>query len=269
MSVRVRLFTDPACVASWLAEPALRKLMVEFGADLSFEWVMGGLARDYESGHEDSYASLLTHWLDAAADSGMPLDPRLWSEGPIRTTYPACMAVKAAAEQGPEAATGYLRAVREGILCFRRKLDTTEALVEVGREVGLDVKRLRIDLGSHAIVEAFGADLEATRATPPGSPRPDRVPFPTFRFGEDGWVFGRAGYGDYRATAEAAGATRVGGAPPTVEDALSRFGRMATPEVMAVCDLSEPRAEAELWRLAGEWRVKPVRVLTGRLWEPA
>jgi hypothetical protein len=51
--------------------------------------------------------------------------------------------------------------------------------------------------------------------------------------------------------------------------ALARFGSMATVEVEAVCDLTGPRASAELWRLATEWRVKPVRVLTGELWEPA
>ena len=40
-------------------------------------------------------------------------------------------------------------------------------------------------------------------------------------------------------------------------------------EVEAVCDLSNQAAETELWRLAGEGRVRPVRVLTGVLWEPA
>jgi hypothetical protein len=49
--------------------------------------------------------------------------------------------------------------------------------------------------------------------------------------------------------------------------ALQRFGTMATAEIVAVCDLPGPRAGAELWRLAGEWRVKRVAVLTGELWE--
>ena len=44
---------------------------------------------------------------------------------------------------------------------------------------------------------------------------------------------------------------------------------MATAELEAVCDLPGPRASAELWRLAGEWKVKPERVLTGMLWEVA
>jgi hypothetical protein len=34
------------------------------------------------------------------------------------------------------------------------------------------------------------------------------------------------------------------------------FGTMATPEVAAVCDMPGPRAPAELWRLALDWRVK-------------
>jgi hypothetical protein len=67
---------------------------------------------------------------------------------------------------------------------------------------------------------------------------------------------------------------RAGGQPaaepwPDVPAALARFGRMASVEVEAVCDLPGPRANAELWRLAAEWRVKPVRVLTGTLWESA
>src|SRR5205807_1769043 len=101
--------------------------------------------------------------------------PLLWKEGPIATTYPACMAVKAAQEQAGDGGYRYLRTVREGLLCFRRKLDTTEALVEAAREAGLNVERFRIDLQSHAIVEAFGADLEEARAVPDDARAAGRV----------------------------------------------------------------------------------------------
>jgi putative protein-disulfide isomerase len=278
MPVSVKYFTDPACSASWATEPIVRKLMVEFGSDLSFEWVMGGLARDCEQDHEMDYGGLLLHWLDRAADSGMPLDPRLWTESPIRTTYPACMAVKAAAEQGPEAATRYLRALREGLLCFRRKLDASEALVGEARDAGLDVARFRVDLASHAIVEAFGADLELTRAVPAearergGSKAGqggERVVFPSARFDESHWVFGLHPYEDWREAALAAGATPTAEPPPDVLGALRRFGRMAALEVSTVCDLPGPRAEAELWRLVADWKVKATPVLTGMLFELA
>ena len=285
MAARVRVITDPACSWSWASEPVLRRLMVEFGDELSFTWVMGGLAREYErpSRAEGSpHADLIVHWLDVAERGRMPLDPRLWSEGPIASTYPACMAVKAAQEQATDGGYAYLRALREGLMCFRRKLDTTEALVEEARRAGLDVERFRVDLGSHAIVEAFGRDLEEARSVPDqaqaeGQSKPsgsiERMTFPSAIFAGTGGarhgVFGYSPYEDYRAAAEAAGA-RAGGAPqPGVVEALRRYGRLATAEVEAICDLATPPAAAELWRLAAEWKVKPVRVLTGYLWELA
>ena len=273
MPVRARCYTDPACSASWAAEPKRRALLVEFGNDLAFTYVMGGLARDYEDDYSDAsadleagriYDALLHSWLDRAAESRMPMDPRIWSEGPIRSTFPACMAVKAAAEQGPEAASRYLRAVREGLMCFRRKLDSTEPLVEVAREAGLDVPRFRVDLQSNAIVEAFGTDLEETRS--------EGTALPWIRFDGDAGtarVSCDAPYEEWRAAALAAGAAPSEEPRPAPLAALRRFGRMATAEVEAACDVSNQAAETELWRLAGEGRARPVKVLTGVLWEPA
>ncbi|MEA2375367.1 MAG: putative protein-disulfide isomerase [Thermoleophilaceae bacterium] len=280
MSAKVRYITDPACTWSWAAEPFIRRLMVEFGDSLSFTWVMGGLARDYTAGR-DIYPWLISHWLEVAAETRAPLDPLIWKEGPIGSTYPASMAVKAAQEQADDGGYRYLRALREGLLCLRRKLDTTEALVETAREARLNVERFRIDLGSHAIVEAFGNDLEEARTVPDevraagkavaGGAGRERLPFPTALFaGEDGshqGVYGPADYDELRAAALAGGAVAVGGDPPSVPVALRRFGRMTTREVEEVCRLPEPRAQAELWRLASEFEVRPVRVLTGWLWE--
>jgi predicted DsbA family dithiol-disulfide isomerase len=290
--VRVRYLTDPACSWSWAFESVVRRLQVEFGDELEWTLVMGGLARDYTaSGGSDAaaqasgdgwdlYPWLLTHWLEVAAEGGMPCDPLLWRDEPLRSTYPACLAVKAAAEQGDDRGMAYLRAVREGLLCFRRKLDTTEALVEEARGAGLDRERFRIDLGSHAIVEAFGSDLEEVRDVPDearelgkvkGSGARERVPFPTLVFvGADGTrraTYGYRAYEEARAAACAAGARPQASGAPEPLAALRRFGRMATVEVAAVCDLPGPRAAAELWRLASEWRVARVPVLCGELWE--
>jgi putative protein-disulfide isomerase len=230
--------------------------MVEFGEDLSITYVMGGLARQFEQPDAQ-----IVPWLDAAEKSRMPVDPRLWAETPLSSSYPACMAVKAAAEQGPDAAGRYLRALREGLFCFRRKLDTTEALVEAAREAGLDAARFRVDLESNAIVEAFGADLEETRS--------EGLALPSLRFDGAPPVSGESPYSDWRAAAVAAGASPSTAPPPSVLDAVVRFGRTASIEVETGCELAGPVARAELWRLATEWRVRPLRVLTGVLWEPA
>ena len=236
--------------------------MVDFGDSLHWTYVMGGYARDFGG----VYPGVMGHWLDISDRSGMPLDPRIWVEGPIASTYPACMAVKAASEQPGDREYAYLRALREGLMCRRRKLDTTEALVEEARAAGLDVERFRLDLGSNAIVEAFGNDLEATRNPPEGEP----LPLPALVFaGEDGdrrVVSGAEPYERYREAAEGAGA-QAANDRPGILDALRRFRRMATKEVEVVCGLPGPRAHAELWRMASEWEVKPVPVLTGHLWE--
>jgi hypothetical protein len=194
------------------------------------------------------------------------MDPLLWNEGGISSSYPACIAVKAASEQGTASGMRYLRVLREGLMCFRRRLDSLEPFVEEARRAGLDVERFRVDAASHAMVEAFGADLERVREVPEGSPREDRVPFPTLRVGDGEWFFGRADYDAVAAALERTGAARSAG-PISIEDAFTRFDRLAVKEVELLCDLPGPRAHAELWRLALEWRVKPLPVLTGFLFE--
>ena len=81
MPIRVRYYTDPACSASWAAEPRLRSLLVEFGADVQITYVMGGLAREF-----GDPAALAMSWLEDAGSSGMPVDPRgLMREPPAST----------------------------------------------------------------------------------------------------------------------------------------------------------------------------------------
>jgi predicted DsbA family dithiol-disulfide isomerase len=266
--VHASYFTDPACAWSWSLEPSVRRLEVEFQGSLELEYVMAGI-RELSPPAEEA-----RDWLEGAAASGMPVDVRLWLEGGPSTSYPACIAVKAAAEQdktGP-----YLRALREGFAFRRRRLDHAEAFESVARELGgLDLDRFRIDLGSHAMLEAFGADLERARAVPEvhHSPARKRVQLPSIEFrGADGEVRGVYGphpYEAYREEALAAGAQPAGGDPPTVEEALRRFGTMATAEVAAVCELAGPRAPAELWRLAGEWKAKVESTPGGEVWSPA
>lgn len=257
--VRVSYYTDPACPTSWAVEPWRRRLQWDFADDLRFTYVMTGLARTIDDPLEQ-----LAAWLDATTRSRMPLDPRLWLDAPPASTYPACMAVKAAEEQG--LAEPYLRAAREGFAFRRRKLDNADALVDLARSVsGVDVDRFRVDLGSHAIVEAFGTDLD--RATTGDGAR---IVTPWLEFvGEDGEAHGAGvtdGLEGWRAAAIAAGAVVGGVAAPGIEEALRRLGSLATPEVATVCDLPGPRAAAELWALAAQWRVRIEEPLFGELW---
>ena len=120
--VHTYYYTDPICPWSWALEPALRKLVFEFAGSLRLTFVMCGMARQVGDA-----VPLASELLEASERSGMPVDARMWLAGAPRSSYPACLAVIAAAEQGDPAP--YLRRLREGLLCRRRKLDTADALV--------------------------------------------------------------------------------------------------------------------------------------------
>jgi putative protein-disulfide isomerase len=247
----VTVFTDPFCAWSWAAEPQLRRLHVEFGDGLAYTFVIVGLRRVIEPADAGALALDL---LDAAAESGMPADARVFLRDPPGSTHPAGIAVAAVAEQADPAP--YLRRLREAIFLEGRRMDTAPALLDAARETGgLDLDRLRIDFGSAAILERFAADIERGRG----------VRTPAFAFGDGPRVEGFGPYERVRAAAVEAGAV-PGDGFPGVEHALRRFGAMATPELAAACDLPGPRAPAELWRLALEWRVRPRRVPGGELW---
>jgi protein-disulfide isomerase-like protein with CxxC motif len=258
--------------------------MVDFGTELDWTFVMGGLHRGLDrtvAREAAARAGFVEEWLQVSAETQAPLDPLLWAESPISSTYPACMAVKAAAEQAADAGYRYLRRLRESLMCDRRKLDQPEALIEEGRAAGLDVERFRIDLRSNAITESFANDLERTEALAARIEAPvaqasrgaGGAPLPTLVL--------TAGTGDERVLAgfrppEAvhAAALEIGaqlgdGRPLGVEEAIRRFGRLTTREVEVLCGLPGPRASAELFRLAEEWRLRPLRRLTGYLWQTA
>jgi len=266
--------------------------MWEFGDELRFAWVMGGLARQYGPDYRDDegrigsgpdcFADLMSHWLGVSEKTGMPCDPRIWTQNPIMSTYPACMAVKAAGEQGPELEYRYLRRLREGLMAERRKLDTADALIAEAGPAGLDVERFQIDLYSPAITELFAADLDEVRDIPDGAREAghvrttegrERVSFSSAVFigadGERHGVWGWQPYSAYREAALAAGASPVNEGPLEPLAAVERFGRLATKEAEVLSDQPGPVVEAKLWGLATEWKLKPVGVLTGTLWEKA
>jgi putative protein-disulfide isomerase len=254
--IHASYYSDPACAWSWSIEPSVRRLQVDFDGSVEITYVMAGI-REISSGPVQA-----REWLEASAASGMPVDPRLWLEGGPTTSYPACMAVKAAAEQGDPGP--FLRGLREGFAFRRRRLDHAEAFEGVAREIGgLDLDRFRIDMGSNAIMEAFGEDLERGR----------ELELPTMEFrGEDGsvqTVTGAQPWEAYRDAALAAGGVSAETPRPSIEEALRRFGTMAAVEVAAVCDLPGPQAPQELWRLAGEWKARPERTLAGEMWSLA
>jgi hypothetical protein len=253
--------------------------MWEFEEELEFVWVMGGLAHSYERAN---LLEVVSQWLEDAAASRMPCDPRIWTKNPLDSTYPACRAAKAAAEQGPDAAYRYLRTLREGIMCEVRKLDDDESLIDAAERAGIDRARFATDLRSDASAEAFDADLEEVR-DPPQEARDagavhrdkkgrERIGFPSALFigndtGQHVWAGEAVDVAKMRDAALQAGAKAVNEGSMEPAEAIRRFGRCATHEIEVLAEKGPLVLGAELFAMARDGQLVPIRTMTGALWE--
>ena len=119
-------------------------------------------------------------------------------------------------EQYPDGGYRYLRRLREGLMCDRRRLDHFAPLVEEARAAGLDVGHFQSALRSHAITEAFAGDLERTATLATQIAGAERAsigaggcPLPALVFGDLPPVAGFQPHGVLREAAVAAGAAPV------------------------------------------------------------
>ena len=155
--VHVAYYTDHLCPWSWVAEPELRRILVEFSEQVRITYVMAGMAEDIQA--EEKLASTL----DAVAETGVAADPRMWSECPPSSSYPACIAVKAAGLQDLD--EPYLLRLREGAFLRRERIESTESFLRAGRDVhGLDLRRFEADLASGAAAALFEEDRRTALA---------------------------------------------------------------------------------------------------------
>ncbi|TLU87564.1 MAG: DsbA family protein [Chlorobium sp.] len=167
-------FTDPVCTWCWGSEPVLRKLETRFDEQIKISFVMAGLVKDITSFY-DSYndiggdpvrsnANIAKHWLEASKRHGMPVK----SEGfelfsyDHPSSYPQNIAYKAAQLQDQILADRLLRRIREASAAEAKLTNTTEVLIALASEVGLNVVRFLADLSSGSAQRAFEQDLATT-----------------------------------------------------------------------------------------------------------
>lgn len=172
--VEIIQFTDPVCTWCWGSEPIVRTLETRFGSQIKTSYIMGGLVKDifsfYDSFNdiggdpERSNKNIALHWLDASSRHGMPVKAegfKLFSkENP--SSYPQNIAYKAAQMQDEAKANRFLRRMREASAAEAKVTSTTEVLVELASEAGLDIAQFLDDYTNGKAKAAFEEDLYTT-----------------------------------------------------------------------------------------------------------
>ncbi|WP_269237938.1 ClpXP adapter SpxH family protein [Flavobacterium flavigenum] len=162
--IRVIYFTDPICSSCWGIEPQLRKLKLEYGNSIEFEYRMGGLLPDwsYNSGGISKPSDVAHHWDEVSIYYDMPIDGDVWLEDPLHSSYPPSIAFKAAQMQDNEKSILFLRILREMIFLDKKNITKMEYLIAAAKKAGLDAEKLKVDCETKAKI-AFEEDLKLAK----------------------------------------------------------------------------------------------------------
>jgi predicted DsbA family dithiol-disulfide isomerase len=169
--VEITYYTDPLCSWCWGFEGVWRRLRYELGDRIAWRYVLGGLLPDWQNFNDplrsvSRPAQMGPLWYEVRHLTGMPLDERIWIADPPTSSYPACVAVKAAGLQDAALAEAYLRRLREAVMMERRNIARREVLADLFAELSADPRlrpdtgRFRRDLGGEEALQAFREDLK-------------------------------------------------------------------------------------------------------------
>jgi len=158
--VRIVYYTDPICSSCWGIEPQLRKLKLEYGDYFEIDYRMGGLLPDwnYNSGGISKPSDVAHHWDEASLHYEMPIDGDVWIEDPLDSSYPSCIAMKAAQMQSKEKAIYFMRILREKLYLDKKNIAKWNVIEEAAKTAGLDIQKLKSDYDGDA-KKLFQEDL--------------------------------------------------------------------------------------------------------------
>ena len=172
-------FTDPMMGLSYEQEPVYEKLEKHYGERLVFRYVMSGLVRDVsdfmlpEERAMPSEEGILVYnrrlaqiYKSEEGIGGLPMNMENFHlfDTEHRSSYPLCIAFKAAQLCAPEKAEAYLVRLRRATIVESRPTTHTDELISLAREVGIEESRFRDCLRNGEAERAFMDDLRFTQS---------------------------------------------------------------------------------------------------------
>ncbi len=181
--LKIIYFTDPICSTCWITQPILRRLKLEYGDYIKFDYHMGGLLpswKGFDRGGIKTPEDVAKHWEEVNASHKMILDGDVWMEDPLNSSSPPSIAFKAAQLQDSDKAITFLRRLKEFVFLEKRNITRWKIIENAALSSGLDAALLKKDIVSNGF-NLFKEDLALTKEM-------EVDVFPTFFFTKDGVV---------------------------------------------------------------------------------
>jgi predicted DsbA family dithiol-disulfide isomerase len=196
--IRIDYYTDPLCCWSWALEPVWQSIRHRHGDRVVRQCILGGMLASWREYHDpvndiQRPAQMAPLWHFAGQTAGVRIDPTLWHTDPPASSFPASVAVKAAALQDAELGDAYLALAREAVMARRLNIARPAVLLQLAddlrtqRPTDFDAERFRRDLVGAEALDAFREDLQHARVRGIGR-------FPTMVVRGPGGTRGLTGY---------------------------------------------------------------------------
>ncbi|ASZ12547.1 DsbA family protein [Chitinophaga pendula] len=160
-------YTDPLCCWSWVFEPVWEALQTMLAEQATFRYCMGGLIPSWEDFYDNvndvsKPIQMGAVFMQAAHLTGQQINSHIWFDDPPASSYPACLAVKAAALQSEQIAARYLKEVRHTLMIDGLNIARKEVLVNIAMQMKdiLNTERFLNDLSGQVTIANFKKDLE-------------------------------------------------------------------------------------------------------------
>lgn len=171
---------DPMCSWCWGYQPILPEVISAVVNEVPVRRLLGGLAPDSDVPMPAAQQQAIQgYWRRIEQELGRPFNYDFWKlNTPRRSTYPACRAVLAAAEQQAEVAM--IDAIQQAYYQRAMNPSNLEVLCQLAAELGLDEAQFRESISSQKVVDKFSEELLEVQRLPVQG-------FPTwvFRAGSD------------------------------------------------------------------------------------
>jgi predicted DsbA family dithiol-disulfide isomerase len=264
--IEIYMFIDPLCPECWALEPFIKKLQIEYGRLFSLRHIVCGKLANLNLTKRRKPKTIAQSWEKIASRTGMSCDGNLWLENPISSPYRASLALKAAELQGRKAGIRFLRHLQEVVFLEKQNVSDQNVLIQIAKNVGLDVNEFERDLYSESARKALQCDYKITEEMDVHE-IPSLVFFHCREEKEGLKITGLYPYETYvDILCELVGDKPKPSQVPPIEIFLKHYKFVATKEISVVYNMTDEETEREMKRLLLKQQVERVPVKYGTFW---